>query len=74
MEWKYVSLPRTKKFRTVPSAGKAMFTQFWVFNGPVLKHYQSYGQMVNSAWHCAMLEEELKPAIHSKQTNADKLS
>jgi len=24
------------------------------------------GQMVNSAWYCAMLKEELKPAICSK--------
>jgi len=36
------------------------------FNGPILEHYQDYGQTVNSAQYCSMLEEEFNPAIHSK--------
>jgi hypothetical protein len=56
MKWKNTSSPRTKKFRSVPSAGKVMF---WDFNGPILEHYQDCRQTVNSAQYCAMLEEEL---------------
>jgi hypothetical protein len=33
------------------------------FNGPFLQLYQDCGQMVNSAWYCVMLEEELKSTI-----------
>jgi len=62
-----MSLPRTRKLKTVASYGKVMSMLFWDLNGPILDHYQGHGQMVNSStWYYAMLEEELKPAIHSK--------
>jgi hypothetical protein len=51
-----MSLPRAKKFKSVPSAGKVMLMLFWNLNGPILKHYQDCGQIVNTAWYCAMLE------------------
>jgi hypothetical protein len=66
MELKHPSSPRTMKFRSVPSAGKVILMLFWDFNGPILEHYQDLGQMVSSAWYCAMLEEELKSATCSK--------
>jgi hypothetical protein len=69
MEWKHSSLPRTKKFKGVPSASKVMLTLSWDFNGPILKHYEDCGQMVNSTQYCSMLEDEMKPAIHSKCTD-----
>jgi len=65
MEWIHMSSPRSKEFRRVPSAGKVMML-FWDFSGPILKHYQDHGQMVSSAWYCAVLEEEFKPATCSK--------
>jgi hypothetical protein len=34
--------------------------------GPILKHYENCGHTINSAQYCAILEEELKPIIHSK--------
>jgi hypothetical protein len=58
--WKHNLSPMTKKFRSVPSAGKMILTLFWDFNGPIL---QDHGQMVSSAWYYAMLEEVLKTAI-----------
>jgi hypothetical protein len=58
--------PGTKKFRSVPSAGKMMWMLLWDFNRYIFEHYQDHGQMVNSAWYCALLEEELKPVIHNK--------
>jgi hypothetical protein len=61
-----MSLPKTKKFKSVLSAGSVMLTLFWDFNGPILEHYQDCGQMVNGAQCCTMLEEELKPAICSE--------
>jgi hypothetical protein len=69
------SSPRTKKFRSVPSAGKVMLMVFWDFNGPILQNYQDYGQMVSNAQYCTMLEEELKHAISKKmQRNTGKCS
>jgi len=65
------SPPRTKKFRSVSSASKVILMLFWDLNGPILEHYQDHGQVVTSAWYCAMLEEEMK---HAMQRNADKWS
>jgi hypothetical protein len=56
----------TKKLKSVLSASRVMLLPFWDFNRPIFEHYQNYGQMVNSAWCCAMLVEELKPVICSK--------
>jgi hypothetical protein len=56
-----MSLPRTRKFRSIPSAGKVMSMLFWDYDGPTLEHYQQRGKMVNSAQYCAMPEEEMKP-------------
>jgi hypothetical protein len=66
MEWEYMSLPRTMKFKRVPSAGKVMLMLFWNFSGPISEYYQDRGQMVTSAWYCAMLKEQSKPTIYSK--------
>jgi len=38
MEWKYISLPRTKKFKSVPSVNKVMLILIWDFSGPIMKH------------------------------------
>jgi hypothetical protein len=35
MEWEHTSSPRTKNFRSVPSAGKVILTLFSEFNGPI---------------------------------------
>jgi len=66
MEWRHVSPSRAKKLGSMPSIGKVTLMLFWDFNGPILKHYQDQGQIVNNAWYYAMFEEEMKPAIHSK--------
>jgi hypothetical protein len=64
MELKYTSLPRNKKFKSMPSANKMML--FWDLSGSILQHCQDSGWTVNSAWLYAILEEELKLAIHSR--------
>jgi hypothetical protein len=74
VEWKHASSPRTKRLRSVPSAGKVMLMLFCDFNGSILKQYQNHGQMISSAQYYAILEEELELAVHSKQRNADKWS
>jgi hypothetical protein len=56
----------TKKFESVPSAGKVMLTLFWDFNGPILKLCQNHVQMISSAQCCAVLEEVLNPTVHIK--------
>jgi len=57
IKWKHTSSPRTKKFKSVPSADKVMLTFFCDFNRPILEHYQGHGQAINSARYCAVLEE-----------------
>jgi hypothetical protein len=66
MEWKHGSSPRTEKFKSMTFDGEMMLPLFWKFNGPIFKHSQNHGQMVNCAWYCAMLEEELKSSICNK--------
>jgi hypothetical protein len=53
--------------RSVPSASRVTLMLFWGFIGSILEYYQDYAQTFGSAQYCTMLEEELKPAIHSKQ-------
>jgi histone-lysine N-methyltransferase SETMAR len=62
MEWEHMSLPRTKKFKSVPSASKVMFVLG--LSRPILKHDQENGQSV--VYNIIVLGEELKPTIHSK--------
>jgi heme/copper-type cytochrome/quinol oxidase subunit 1 len=67
MEWRHPSSPAKKKFKRQPSAKKIMLTLFWDMHGPILVHFQAHGQTVNSANYCAMLRNELKPAICKKR-------
>jgi len=67
MEWRHPSFPMQKKFKRQPSAKKVMLTLFWDMHGPILVHFQVHGQTVNSANYCAMLQNELKPAIYKKR-------
>jgi len=44
-----------------------MLTLFWDSIGPLLEHYQTKGETVNSESYCALLADELKPAIRTKR-------
>jgi hypothetical protein len=55
MQWKRLSSPVAKKFRTKPSAGKLMLTIFWDSEGPILETYLKHGATVTSATYCDML-------------------
>jgi len=52
--WSGNTLLRTKKFKSVPSAGKFMLILFRDFSGPFLKHYQNHGQMASSEHYCVL--------------------
>ena len=66
MQWKHLSSPASKKFKTQASAGKVMLTIFWDDNGPILVQFQEKGQTVTSARYSDVLVNEMKPAIRSK--------
>jgi hypothetical protein len=66
MEWRHTSSPAKKKLKWTPSAGKLMLTLFWDINGQILELCQKKGETVNSVRYRTMLEEKLKPAIHSR--------
>jgi len=67
MQWKHLSSPANKKFKTQASSGKVMLTIFWDVNDPILMHFQEKGQTVTSARYSDILVNELKPAIRSKR-------
>jgi uracil DNA glycosylase len=50
MEWKHITSPVRKKFRTQSSVAKAMLTLLLGRDaqGPILEHYQDKGTTVNS--------------------------
>jgi hypothetical protein len=59
-------IAQDQEIQKCASAGRVMLTQFWDVTGPIIKHCQDCGQMVNSAWYCVILERELSPTIYSK--------
>ena len=66
-EWRHPFSPAQKKFKRQPFAKKVMLTLFWDIHGPILVHFHAHGQTVNSDNYCAMLRNELKPAICKKR-------
>jgi len=56
-----------KKFKRQPSAKKVMLMLFWDIHEPILVHFQAQGQTVSNTNYCAMLRNELKPAICKKR-------
>lgn len=67
MEWKHVSSPVRKKFKTQPKAGKVMLTIFWDFKGPIFCDYLETQRTVNGEYYREELEVKVKPAILSKR-------
>jgi histone-lysine N-methyltransferase SETMAR len=59
--------PVCKKFKQQPSCKKLMLTFFWDIQGTILSKFQAHGETVNSAKYYALLQDQLKPAIHHKQ-------
>jgi hypothetical protein len=56
-------LPKKKKIQVGTLCEK---TYVLGYEWPILEHYQEKGETVNSVRYSAMLEEKLKPAIHSR--------
>jgi histone-lysine N-methyltransferase SETMAR len=48
MEWHHPQLPRKKKFKTTPSAGKVMITVFWDIGGVILVDVMARGETISS--------------------------
>jgi len=57
---------KPKKFRTQPSAGKAMLILCWDTRGVILEHHMPRGNTVSSTTY-ADLKNYLRPAIKSKR-------
>jgi hypothetical protein len=62
MQWKHLSSPVPKKFKTQPLESKLMLTIFWDFETCLV-----YGRNVTNATYCDMLQKGPKLAIHSKR-------
>ena len=46
-----------KKFKTIPSARKVIFTVFWNMQGVILQKIQPHSENVNAASYCSTLWE-----------------
>ena len=66
-EWRHTSSPKTKKFRTQPSAGKVMMSLFRDERGAILEHYMPRGNTVTDAMYADLLKNHLRPAIKTKR-------
>ena len=67
MEWNHPGSPAKKKFKTQPSAGKVMLTDFRDSKGPILEDYLEKGRTTNSARYSDLLANNLKPAVRTKR-------
>ena len=70
LEWRHVNSPSKK---TLPSAGKVMYTAFWDRKGVILLDILEPQETINSDCYIAMLTE-LKARISSQAREEDKLS
>jgi hypothetical protein len=61
------SSPMARKFKAQPAAGKFTLMSFRDLGGPIFEHCQERGGRVNSECYCALLTNELKPAICTRQ-------
>lgn len=66
LKWKHLTSLVRMMVRTQATPGKTMFTIFWDAQGTTVEYYVDRGSTVNSAYYCQMLQDILKPAIHSK--------
>ena len=66
MEWKHLSSPVRKKFKTTPSAGKVLLTVFWDAQGVLLLDFLEVGT-INATRYCDTLSK-LKEAIREKRS------
>ena len=66
MEWKHVSSPVKKKFKSQKSLRKVMLTVFWDRNGPITISFLERGNTVNSENYCELLTQ-VKKDIKNKR-------
>ena len=66
MEWKHVSSPVKKKFKSQKSLRKVMLTVFWDRNGPITISVLERGNTVNSENYCELLTQ-VKKDIKNKR-------
>jgi hypothetical protein len=57
-----IIIAKDQEIQIVSSVSKVMLHCFGTLT---LKHFHDCGQ-VNNAWYCVVLEEEFKPAVHSR--------
>ena len=57
MEWRYLTSPRSKKFKSQQSAEKVMVTVFWDSVGVILVDIMSKGATINSAVYINTLKK-----------------
>lgn len=66
MQWRHVTSPPPRKFKTIPSTKKVMATVFWDFQGVLLIDFLPNGQTINANRYIMTLKR-LKRAVRRKR-------
>jgi hypothetical protein len=65
-QWKHTHSPTPKKAKAIFSVGKIMATVFWDSKGIIHLDFLTGQTTINAQYYATLLNEKVKPAIHSK--------
>lgn len=66
MQWKHVTSPTPKKFKSTPSSGKVMASVFWDAEGVIMIDYLQKGKTINGQYYADELRQ-LREKIKEKR-------
>ena len=66
MEYRHTSSPRPKQFKTMPSGGKILLTDFWVSQRVYMTEFLEAGKTVNSARYIETIKKPTTEGVSSQ--------
>ena len=67
MEWRHPSSPKSKKFKTQPSASKVLATFFWDAKGIIHINFLEEKRTIDAEYYSNLLKGPVKNAFRRKQ-------
>jgi len=69
MEYRHISSPRPKKFKTIPSAGKSLLSVFWDSQRIYMTEFLEAGKTVNSARYTETIKNVRRRVCRVREVN-----